>query len=156
MNIMNIANTCINLGYQPLHFKNLTSTIIPKPNKLVYNSPKTFCLTVLLNSLGKLIKKVISERLQNLLIVFGFIYPNQLGGLKFCSTANTSLYLTYLIHSDQIKDLYISTLALNIAQFFLSLDYQLLSLILDKVGLDHRISTFFSNYLINRKTQYIE
>ena len=35
------------------------------------------------------------------------------------------------------------------------LNYQLLLKILDKVGFDPRITTFFSNYLVNIKTQYI-
>jgi len=35
------------------------------------------------------------------------------------------------------------------------LNHQLLPLILDKASFDSRISSFFSNYLISRKTQYI-
>ena len=46
-------------------------------------------------------------------------------------------------------------LAFNIAQFFLSLNYQLLPLILNKMGLDQRVSNFFRNYLVGRKTKYI-
>jgi len=48
-----------------------------------------------------------------------------------------------------------SVLAFNITQFFPFLNHQLLSLILDKVGLDHKISTFFKNYLVERKTKYL-
>ena len=48
-----------------------------------------------------------------------------------------------------------STWAFNIAQFFPSLNHQLLPIIFDKVSFHQKISTFFSNYLISRKTQYI-
>jgi len=48
-----------------------------------------------------------------------------------------------------------SILAFNIAQFFPSLNHQLLSLIMDKVGLDCKILTFFKNYLVERKTKYL-
>ena len=51
-----------------------------------------------------------------------------------------------------VKDLQTSTSASDIAQFFLSLNYQFLSLILNKAGFDSKISTFFSNYLIDKKT----
>ena len=61
---INIADTCIDLGHWPLYFKVSTSIIISKPNKELYNSPKTFRLIVLLNMISKLIEKVISERLQ--------------------------------------------------------------------------------------------
>ena len=54
-----------------------------------------------------------------------------------------------------IKYLYTSTLAFNIAQFFSSLNYQLLPIILNKAGFDSRIYHFFSSYLVNRQTQYI-
>jgi len=43
----------------------------------------------------------------------------------------------------------------NITQFFPSLNYQLLPLILDKAGLDCKISIFFKNYLVGRKTKYL-
>ena len=59
-----ITNACINLGYWPSHFKVSTTIVIPKLNKKLYNSPKSFRPIVLLNTMGKLIKKVIGERLQ--------------------------------------------------------------------------------------------
>jgi len=62
--IINIADTCISLSYWPNYFKVSTTIIIPKPNKLSYDSPKAFRPIVLLNTLGKLIEKVIAERLQ--------------------------------------------------------------------------------------------
>ena len=46
-------------------------------------------------------------------------------------------------------------LAFDITQFFPFLNHQLLPLILDKIGLDQRVSNFFRNYLVGRKTKYI-
>ena len=63
-NIIKIANTCIDLGFWPSHFKKSTMVIIPKSNKTSYNSPKLFRPIILLNTVGKLIEKVIGERLQ--------------------------------------------------------------------------------------------
>ena len=73
--------------------------VIPKPNKALYNSPKSFRLIVLLNTMGKLIEKVIGERLQFLTTSNDFIYPSQLRGLKFKSTINIGVALTHIIHS---------------------------------------------------------
>ena len=97
MNFINIANGYINIGYLPLHFKMSLSIIIPKPNKIAYDSSKAFQLIVLFNTLEKLIKKIISERLQVQSIFSNFVHPNQLGGLKQRSTTDTGLYLIYLI-----------------------------------------------------------
>jgi len=62
-NIINITNMCLKLGYWPSHFKTSTTIVILKPNKSLYDSPKSFKLIVWLNTLDKLIKKVISDRL---------------------------------------------------------------------------------------------
>jgi len=81
-NIVNIVNSCISLSYWPSHFKNLSFIIILRPNKSLYNTTKVFHPIILLNMLGKLIEKVISNRLQVYSITSNFIYSNQLGGIK--------------------------------------------------------------------------
>ena len=50
--IINIANVCINLGHWSSHFKTLTSIIILKLNKSLYDSSKFFQSIVLLNTLS--------------------------------------------------------------------------------------------------------
>jgi len=45
--------------------------------------------------------------------------------------------------------------AFDIVQFFPLLNHQLLLLILNKTGFDQKVSTFFSNYLVNKKTKYL-
>jgi len=120
---IHIANTCIELGYWPLHFKKSTIVIIPKPNKKLYNSSKLFRPIVLLNTVGKLIEKVIGERLQFNMVSNNFIHPSQLGGLKFKSTIDVGIALTHIIISGWIKNMSTSTLTFNIAQFFPSLNH---------------------------------
>ena len=152
---INIANTCINLEHWPSHFKTSTTVSIPKPNKAMFDSPKLYCPIVLLNTIGKLFKKMIGEWLQFHIISNNFIYPSQLGGLKQRSTMDVGVTLTHIIQSEWVKNLSTSTLVLNIAQFFPSLNHQLLSLILNKMGLNYKISMFFKNYLVGRKTKYL-
>jgi len=133
----------------------LSSIIIPKPNKAVYDLLKIFYPIVLLNILGKLIEKIISEHLQFYAISDKFIYPNQLEDLKQWSTTDVGTFLTHLVQLEWIKNLQMSTLAFDIAQFFLSLNHWLLPIILDKASFDSKISNFFSNYLISSKIQYL-
>jgi len=110
--IISIANTCIDLGYWPLHFKRSTMIVIPKPNKKSYNSPKAFRPIVLLSTVGKLIEKVIGERLQFNIASNKFIHPSQLGGLKFKSTIDAGIALTHIIYTGWVKNLSTSTLML--------------------------------------------
>ena len=153
--LINIANVCINLGYWLSHFKVWTTIIIPKLNKVLHDSTKLFCPIVLLNTTRKLFEKIIVEQLQFLLISNDFIHLCQSGRLKHRSTTDAGATLTHFIQSGWIKNLSTSMLTFNIAQFFPLLNHKLLLLILNKAVFDCKISTFFSNYLVNGKTKYL-
>ena len=73
---------CFDICFWPFHFKTSMSIIIPKPNKESYDSFKSFRPIVLLNTIGKLIEKVIGEKLQFYAIMNDFIHFSQLDGLK--------------------------------------------------------------------------
>ena len=154
-NIINVANVCINLGHWPNYFKCSSMIIIPKPNKLSYDHAKMFCPIILLNMLGKLIEKAITERIQFTVVNNNFIHPSQLGGLKFKSTIDAGVTLMHIVRSGWAKGKSTSTLAFDISQFFLSLNHNLLMSILSKAGLESKVSNFFANYLVQRKTNYI-
>ena len=109
--IISIANAYIELGYWPSHFKRSTIIVISKPNKKSYNLPKVFRPIVLLNTVDKLIEKVIRERLQFNMASNKFIYPSQLSGLKLKSTIDIGIVLTHIICTSWIKNL--STIALT-------------------------------------------
>jgi len=131
------------------------SIIIPKPNKASYSSSKMFRLIVLLNTFGKLIKEVIGKRIQFKSISKNFIHSYQLSGLKQYFITDVGVVLTHLIHVKWVKNLLMSTLAFDIAQFFPLLNHHLLSLILEKTDFDSKISIFFQNYLVGRKIKYL-
>jgi len=154
-NIINITDVCINLRHWPRYFKVSTTVVIPKPNKSSYDNLKAFCSIVLLNTLGKLIEKVIAERLQFTVVSNNFIHLSQLRGLKFKSTADTGITLTYIVRSGWAKGKATSSLAFDIFQFFPSLNHCFLVLILEKASLDPKIVSFFSNYLTQRSTKYL-
>jgi len=61
----------------------------------------------------------------------------------------------HIVRSSWAKDKSTSTLTFDISQFFLSLNHNLLMSILNKAGLESKVSNFFANYLVQRKTNYI-
>ena len=129
--------------------------VIPKPGKTSYDNPKAFHPIVLLNTLGKLIEKVIAERIQFIVASNNFIHPSQLGDLKFKSTSDAGIALTHIIRLGWARGRSTSTLAFDISQFFPSLNHQFLISILEKAGLDMKVTNFFVNYLIQRNTKYL-
>ena len=154
-NIINVANACINLGHWPDYFKCSSTIIIPKPNKPSYDHAKMFRPIVLLNTLGKLIEKVIAERIQFTVMKNNFIHPCQLGRLKFKSTTDAGVALTHIVRSGWAKGKSTSILAFDISQFFPSLNHNLLMTVLSKAGLEPKVSKFFVDYLVQRKMNYI-
>jgi len=129
--------------------------IISKPNKEAYNTPKVFRPIILLNTMGKLIKKVISHHLQFHLSANGFLDFNQLGDIRQHSTIDTRMYLTHIICAGWTKECYTSVIAFDIAQFFPSLNHSFLSICLEKAGLNANILKFFQSYHSNRSTTYV-
>ena len=83
-----------------------------------------------------------------------FIHPSQLDSLKFKSTLDVGVTLTHIVHSGWAKNKSTSILTFNIAQFFSSLNHCLLTTILEKVGLEPKVASFFTDYLVKRKTNY--
>ena len=146
---------CIKLEYWLSYFKTSTTIIISKPNKEFYNSSKAYQPIVLLNIISKLIEKVISKRMQFIMISNNFIHPCQLDGLKQRSTHNVGVVLTHFILMRWVKNHTTSMLAFDIVQFFLSLNHHLLSSILVKAGFEPNVLIFFCNYLVGKKTKYL-
>jgi len=68
---------------------------------------------------------------------------------------DTGIALTHIICSGWAKGKTTSTLTFDISQFFPSLNHCLLILILEKAGPEPRVSSFFVNYLVKRKTNYV-
>jgi len=61
----------------------------------------------------------------------------------------------HIVRSGWAKGKSTSSLTFDISQFFPSLNHRLLTLILEKAGLDSKAVTFFANYLVRRKTNYL-
>ena len=141
------------LHHWPRHFKKLVSIIISKPGKPAYDIPKAFRPIVLLNTLGKLIEKMIARQLQFDAVKYGILHPNQLGGVAQRSTEDAGVFLTHLVRAGWAKGLKTSIIAFDIAQFFSSLNHSMLTSILSHFGFANYIVDFFSDYLVGRSTQ---
>jgi len=153
--LLDLANACIRVGHWPKHFKDSISVIILKPGKPSYSTPKSFRPIVLLNTIGKLIKKMISNHLQFDMIKYDLVHPNQVGGVRQRSTKDARLFLTHLVRTGWAKGKKTSVVAFDIAQFFPSLNHAMLLAILRKQGFLSVVTKFFASYLVDRFTAYM-
>ena len=68
--------------------------IISKPD---YDIPKAFRPIVLLNTVDKLIEKMIARKLQFDAVKYGIFHSNQLGDVAQWSTEDAGMFLTHLV-----------------------------------------------------------
>src|SRR5437879_3793507 len=85
-NRVEVANACMTVGHWPSHFKESNSVILPKPGKASYDTPKSFRPIVLLNTVGKLIEKMLANQMQFEVQKYGIFHPNQFRGVRQHST----------------------------------------------------------------------
>jgi hypothetical protein len=152
--VVNLANACFEHGHWPTFFKESSSVIIPKLGKPSYAAPKAFRPIVLLNTIGKLIEKCVSNHIQFDCVKHGVFQSNQFGGIMQRSTEDAGLYLTHLVKAGWARGLKTSVIAFDIAQFFPSLNHGMLMAILRQSGFPEKVIWFFSSYLVNRETLY--
>jgi hypothetical protein len=149
-----LANACLQSSHWPAEFKASTTVVIPKPGKPLYDTPKSFRLIVLLNTLAKMFEKMLSNRLHFEAAEHGVLHPNQFGGVHQNSTKDTGCFLTHIVCAGWHAKLKTSVVAFDLAQFFPSINHDVLLSILDKQGFAPEVVTFFRSYLVDQFTRY--
>jgi len=85
---------------------------------------------------------------------YNIVDPNQFGGIRQRSTEDAGLYLTHLVCTGWARGLKTSVIAVDIAQFFSSINHDALMAILRKQGFLPLVVNFFASYLVGRSTSY--
>ncbi|PPQ89845.1 hypothetical protein CVT25_007078 [Psilocybe cyanescens] len=106
--LLSLANACLWVGHWSKHFKESMSVIILKPNKPSYSAPKAFRPIVLLNTVGKLIEKMLSNCIQ----------------FDGVASDGAGLILMHMVHAGWAKGLKTSIIAFDVTQFFPSLNHE--------------------------------
>ncbi|KAF8686151.1 hypothetical protein AX14_003894 [Amanita brunnescens Koide BX004] len=141
-------------GSWPSHFKESISVIIPKPNKPDYSIPKAYRPIALLNTLGKLLTKVLANRLQHDAAQYGILHRDQFGGIQGHSTIDAGLILTDFISEHRERGWHTSVCAVDVAQFFPSLSHAVMGAVLKRLGFSPIFVSLIESYFRDRVTTY--
>ena len=141
-------------GVWPSWFKQSTCVIIPKPNKPRYNVPKAFRPISLLNTMGKLLTKVIATRMQFDCLKYDILHPGQCGGVIKHATIDTGVTLASFVAESRELGLHSTACAFDIAQFFPSLSHKGCALVLRRFGFNESLIKIFDSYFNGRVTRY--
>jgi hypothetical protein len=82
------------------------------------------------------------------------LHPNQFGGVCQNSIEDAGCFLTHVICMGWCAKLKTSVVAFDLAQFFPSINHDVLLSILDKQGFAPEVVVFFKSYLVNWFTCY--
>jgi hypothetical protein len=99
-------------------------------------------------------EKMLSNRLQFEAAEHGVLHPNQFGGVCQNSTKDAGCFLTHIVQAGWHAKLKTSVVAFDLAQFFPSINHDVLLSILDKQGFVPEVVAFFKSYLVDQFTRY--
>jgi len=97
--IRSLFERCLQKKIQSTQFKSIVTIVMQKSGKKDYFNAKTYRLIVLLNTLSKVLKFIIFERLQNVVKTCDLISNTQMRAHKHKSTNTTLQLITEKIHT---------------------------------------------------------
>ena len=149
-----LFNNICDAGVWPSWFKDSLSVIIPKPKKTDYSVPKAYRPIALLNTVGKLLTKVMANRMQFDAAAYSLLHEGQCGGIQKHATVDAGLVLLDFINVNRERGWHTSVCAINVAQFFPSLDHAAVTLVLAKLGFSRTLVNTLTSYFSGRQTTY--
>ncbi|KAF8657428.1 hypothetical protein AX14_007880, partial [Amanita brunnescens Koide BX004] len=152
--LASLYNSSVESGVWPSWFKSSECVIIPKPNKPNYTIPKAYQPISLLNTVGKLLTKIIANRMQFDAAAYGLLHPGQCGGIRKHATIDAGVILALFITNMKEAGLHTTACTFDISQFFPSLDHWVTALILIRLGFDDRLVALLGSYFRDRTTFY--
>lgn len=150
--LQRLFNACMTFEFWPSQLKASITVVIPKPKKADYTTLKAYRPIVLLSYLGKLREKLLANRIQFDCIRYNILHPSQCGGIQQHSTDDAGVMLVHNLLAAKKSGLVSSCLAMNIAQFFPSVNHALLIAILRRVSFASSLCNLIASYLTERTT----
>ena len=108
----------------------------------------------LLNTLGKLLTKIIAARMQFDCLKYDILHPGQCGGVVKHATVDAGVTLASFVAESRELGLHSTACAFDIAQFFPSLSHRACALILKRFGFNPSLIKIFDSYFTGRVTRY--
>ena len=152
--LASLFSCAVESGVWPDWFKSSECVIIPKPSKPNYTIPKAYHPISLLNTVGKLLTKIIANRMQFDAAAHGLLHQGQCGGIRKHATIDAGVVLASFITNAKETGLHSTACTFDISQFFPSLDHGLTALILTRLGFDQKLTALLGSYFRDRTTFY--
>jgi hypothetical protein len=120
---------------------------LDKPEKPSYDSPASFRIIVLLETISKILERLIATRLAPLARASRLLHPNQCSSLAGLSTFDAVATLTHEVRAAQKAKLKASTLFLDIKGGFDNVDSHTLTRALLRKGIPAYLVAWVGSFL---------
>lgn len=146
-----ISNACLHLGYCPDRFNEAITIAILKPGKAPVR-PKSYRPIALLNTTGKLLEKVVANRIKTLLAQNPKLIPSTQFGALGKDTTKALQRLTSIIYRGWRTKQRVTLLGLNMGGAIDSVDGTILLQRLKEKRMPDWILKFVCSFLSDRRT----
>ncbi|KAI0998084.1 hypothetical protein K3495_g10107 [Podosphaera aphanis] len=155
--LVELFNVCLCLGYHPKGFKESTTAVLQKPQKPRYDTPKAYQLTALLNTMGKLLEKLVASRISKAAEDYNFLPDEHMGARPKRSTISVVELLTEQIHTiwGKDKNRVASLLSLDISGEFYNMSHETLTHNMREKCIPRWITQFVESFLEGRTTSLV-
>ncbi|KAF8752989.1 Reverse transcriptase (RNA-dependent DNA polymerase) [Rhizoctonia solani] len=138
-----LFNLCLNIGYHPTALRNCIIAPIPKPNRANMSIPKNYRPIALLETLSKLLEKVITARLIHKAGEHQLIPQSQFGGKDITSCTDAGLCMIHNIQLAWKRNKAVSLLTLDVSGYFNNVDHSRLIYTLRRLGYSRLLCPHF-------------
>ena len=148
-----VFNACITLGYHPPTWKSAVVVVIPKPDKPDYTLPKAHRPISLLETMSKLLEKVIAQQFQHDIVEYELIPTTQFGGRRFSSCLDAGLSLFHDIQAAHGLNLKCGMLLFDVKGFFDHVNHDRLAAVISALGFHHSLCAWTKAFLVDRRVR---
>jgi len=148
--LTSLLSPLLQYGHHPSSLKRANGIVLDKPGKACYDTPASFRVNVLLETLSKMLEQVTTSRLSLLARHMGLLYPHQTGSLPGLSTFDATATLAHEVRLLQRLGSKVSSLFLDIKGGFDNVDPGQLSSALRAKGAHKYLTAWVGSFLSNR------
>lgn len=145
---------CLQRSYHPTPFRHSKTVVLRKPQKAAYDVAKAYRPIALLNTLGKMLEKIVARRISALAEEHGLLPTTQMGARPGRSTVTALEMLTEQIQTVWANDpsLVASMLSLDISGAFDNVSHERLIHNIRDARLPQWVAEYIHSFLTNRTT----
>ena len=138
-------------GHHPPSLKKANGIVLAKPGKPDYRTPASFRIIVLLETVSKILERLVALRLASSARTLGLLHPNQCGSLAGLSCFDAAATLNHEVRLLQAASLQVSTLFLDVKGGFDNVCANKLANILRRGGVPAYLVAWIKSFLSQRR-----